>query len=575
MGEDAHETVAPAPAEPFAPGATFGVTSKLSGLGSTSSASAMSSAKPLTPSVSMALHKGLDCLVTLEREVRAGAETAPGSAQAFLRAADALHARCTELQAQISRLDVEARSAALEAQLGAGSSRMAGSAAAAGRAELQQQLMKAEASRSQAERDLKAVRGRLRTAEAAAKRVPELEARLPDLERRLQAEIGAGAETRRELEEARRRAVRAEALAEALQTELRSSITSGVGERARETELLRRVHALEAHANGAELARASAERKAEVCEAELVDTLARLYTLESGRPAEAPADAPEGGGAAAALSKDQLATIDGCVHHALTAAQRGVPAGHTEGWTAAVWASGGGVGEALASALLTTLRERAARQPLDGATVDWLYVRALGGAADRELVRAALLAPAAVDALSAALWEQVRTLEQQKAHSRPRGRNADAHAGGTASPPPLSAAPPRSPSPTRPPAEFGSRGGEIDVPSPPHASPARRSPAATRHPVAAVYGGGKAAAEGKAAPRRGGGAVAVVQRAAAAPERRPPPAASLGVVHHASTRPRSSGLADEATAPAPYAPEAAPEMDEGYDSADDFYGPAD
>ena len=66
------------------------------------------------------------------------------------------------------------------------------------------------------------------------------------------------------------------------------------------------------------------ERKAEVCEAELVETLAKVYTLERSN-GEGPAS----------LDEKTFVQVDECLHAALEAARVSSADGHA--WRAVEW----------------------------------------------------------------------------------------------------------------------------------------------------------------------------------------------------------------------------------------------
>jgi DNA repair exonuclease SbcCD ATPase subunit len=133
---------------------------------------------------------------------------------------------------------------------------------------------------AQAEKDAKAYKARIRSVETLERSKADLSDKVEALETRLLASEGAAAAHEATLEEMRRRAVVAEAKAEALKKELKRDIRDVAQERHSQAEILRRVSELEGELQRALLGRATMERRAEVCEAELVESLAKLYTLE-------------------------------------------------------------------------------------------------------------------------------------------------------------------------------------------------------------------------------------------------------------------------------------------------------
>ena len=224
-------------------------------------------------------------LSTLEKEVRAAA--APGSA--YEVAANALAVRCTELRSQLTRLEFEKRNEALLEQL---DGNHIGRSQVSGNSRLRplqrdpaavKQIATLTGKLAQAEADCKAYKSRLRQQDKDLGRVRELTAREADLERRLLAAEASQAAHSREMEELRRRAVHAEASCDALREEMEHSVSASSSGHQKESELLGRISELERSVQSLSLQRASAERKAEICEAELVDTLAKVYTLEEER----------------------------------------------------------------------------------------------------------------------------------------------------------------------------------------------------------------------------------------------------------------------------------------------------
>ena len=207
------------------------------------------------------LTASLSIIQTLEKEIRASA--LPGSREEI--SADALALRGTELHAQIARLEIEARNSVLEQMLPVGQS-----TSQVQKASRTAQMSALTAKLAQAERDVKAYKSRVRQQDAQIERNRELTARVASLEHQLLAADGTNATQRVEMEELRRRAVVAEATCDALREELqRDQLHRGDGKE-REAQLSVRVTELEQHLQRVQLERATMERKAEICEAELV-----------------------------------------------------------------------------------------------------------------------------------------------------------------------------------------------------------------------------------------------------------------------------------------------------------------
>jgi len=348
----------------------------------------------ISSAVSPYLHAALTILQTLERETRARS-IRPGSKEEL--AANALRTRGMELSAQIARLEMEARSTALENRLH-GSDRPSRPSTgalrpASGPSSAREQSSTLRAQLAKAENDAKAYKSRLRATEGLERAKLELTERVADLERQLIARDGALASHGTELEEMRRRAVVAEATADALREELKQDVASKAEQRHNELGLTRRLSELEAQLQHAQLDRATMERKAEVCEAELVETLAKLYTLERAS-----------GGGPAALDERAFVQVDECLHTALENARAGTVEQHQ--WRASDWMGTIGLDRLVSELLLRQLRVRVEAS-------EWLersFLAALGSKGGRGLVRSLLLEASVVDRLSDRLW-QVRLTE--------------------------------------------------------------------------------------------------------------------------------------------------------------------
>jgi hypothetical protein len=361
------------------------------------------------PYLSAALH----ILRTLEREIRAIAST-PGSKEAI--AAEALRTRSTELAAQIARLEIEARTARLEQQLAVpvrtvqrpggstatqpddGSASSVGAVVATLRAKV-----------AQAEKDAKAYKARIRSVETLERSKADLSDKVEALETRLLASEGAAAAHEATLEEMRRRAVVAEAKAEALKKELKRDIRDVAQERHSQAEVLRRVSELEGELQRALLGRATMERRAEVCEAELVESLAKLYTLEREKQGGAAGGAARVGTSAVPLTEENLRLVDACLEEATRAVTESAVAPSKRGeapWRAKAWLDTLALGGLMADVLLRQLRMRLdATEPLERAFL--VSVKQRGG---RRLLRSLLLEADVVEQLSERLWMALQAL---------------------------------------------------------------------------------------------------------------------------------------------------------------------
>ena len=361
------------------------------------------------PYLTAALH----ILRTLEREIRAMASM-PGSKEAI--AAEALRTRGTELAAQIARLEMEARTARLEQQLAMtrkvqrqggstatqpddGSASSVGAVVATLRAKV-----------AQAEKDAKAYKARMRGIETLERSKAELSDKVEALETRLLASEGAAAAHEATLEEMRRRAVVAEAKAEALKKELKRDIRDVAQERHSQTEVLRRVSELEGELQRALLERATMERRAEVCEAELVESLAKLYMLEREKQGGAAGGAARAGTSAVPLTDENLRLVDACLEEATRAVTESAVAPSKRGgaapWRAKAWLDTLALGGLIADVILRQLRTRLdATEPLERAFL--VAVKARGG---RRLMRSLLLEADVVEQLSERLWMALQAL---------------------------------------------------------------------------------------------------------------------------------------------------------------------
>ena len=364
-----------------------------------------------SPSVALpyleATHK---IISTLEREVRARA--LPGTADEA--AATALRMRATEISAQMSRLEMEARTAGLEQMLGGPSAKHrnseriqqssnVGAATAAREAREERATLKAQLEK--AEKDIKAYKSRLRSSETLHKELELLATKVMDLEKRLITAEGDAATSQAELEMVRKRAVVAEATCDALRGELKVGISSKEGQKQRELELVRQVSAMQETVGVAQLERATSERRAEVCEAELVETLAKMFTLER-----------QVSGGAGVLSEADFLRVDECLHLALEKA--GAAAAPEAIRESAAWESTKGwlsghmdLGEVVAEALMKTLRTR--HDPHGrpySRSIERCFLLALGQRGDASLLRAMLADAALVDRLSERIWSGVMEL---------------------------------------------------------------------------------------------------------------------------------------------------------------------
>ena len=348
------------------------------------------------------LTAALSVLHTLENELRAAA--APGSREEI--SADALALRSTELQTQIARLELETRSANLEHQLNESFGNLEKSKdrpltkgreppngkAAAQISELQGKL-------AVAERDCKAYKARLRHQEEQINRVRELTEREAELESKLITAEGAAATAARETEELRKRALLAEASTDALRAELEvmhggRAGASKTGDGQAHGELLHQVSELQRKVQSVQLEKATWERKAEICEAELVDALAQVYTLQGGA----------GGSVARELTEVEESQLEECLHHALETASSLPPhqsASMNAAWNTSAWLESLGLGEAVGMALLRRLRGSG---PAERVWLERQFLGALASKGGYPLVRAVLLETNLVDELSTRVW---------------------------------------------------------------------------------------------------------------------------------------------------------------------------
>lgn len=366
-------------------------------------------------SVAPYLIAALNVLQTLEREVRAAA--APGSREEI--SADALQLRASELEAQIARLEVDARSAALEAQLKAAVPDPTADSSLTARANKVSRVSELTAKLAQAERDAKAYKSRLRKQDAETEELRGQAARIAELEAQLINAQGAQATHARETEELRRRAILAEASCDALREEIEREHEQRGGARATESELLAQVHALQRQLQSVSLERATFERKAEVCEAELVDALAKVYTLEA-RAGNASGMLHGGGGGGGPpqplvtpLSVAEIERLEECLQAALDAAA--TPAAAHATWNAAAWLDSAGLCEVVGSALLRRLRgppPGAHGSPRGEDRRDvWLeraFVAALGARGGKPLLKSLLLETPLVEDVCECIWRGAR-----------------------------------------------------------------------------------------------------------------------------------------------------------------------
>lgn len=369
------------------------------------------------------LSAALTILSTLEREVRAAAT--PGSA--YEVSANALSLRCTELQSQLTRIEFEKRNETLMAQLDgnqnfASNSRSLSTIRSTRGGHDPEAVKKISALTGklvQAESDCKAYKARLRQQEVQMGEVRELKAREADLERRLLAAEAATASKTKELEELRRRAVVAEASCDALRDEMEQGVKGSTGGRHHEGELLQRIAELEREVQSLALSKATHERKAEICEAELVDSLARVYKLEADRDNGYGVHAAGGAlaGGSVGLTDDETQLLERCLLHARDEAEeswRGGSGSALEAeWSAADWMDEQlRFGEPLAGVLLHRLRGRGG-----GSSGTWrperAFVGALGAKGGRALVRALLLEGGVVDAVCETVWRGIDALADE------------------------------------------------------------------------------------------------------------------------------------------------------------------
>ena len=208
----------------------------------------------------------------------------------------------------------------------------------------------------------------------------------------------------------RRRAVVAEAKAEALKKELKRDIRDVAQERHSQTEVLRRVSELEGELQRALLERATMERRAEVCEAELVESLAKLYMLEREKQGGAAGGAARAGTSAVPLTDENLRLVDACLEEATRAVTESAVAPSKRGgaapWRAKAWLDTLALGGLIADVILRQLRTRLdATEPLERAFL--VAVKARGG---RRLMRSLLLEADVVEQLSERLWMALQAL---------------------------------------------------------------------------------------------------------------------------------------------------------------------
>ena len=352
-------------------------------------------------SVGPYLSAALSVLQTLERELRAAA--APGSREEL--SADALALRATELQTQITRLEVEARSSQLESQLdsalgrpssghmalnkqGTGRVRTVTPAASGMLIELQGKL-------ALAERDAKAYKSRLRHQDESVKHLKELTAREAELEKQLLSAQGTAATRVREAEELRGKLSVEKATSEALRKELeRAHGRASKGGGGHEPELLAQVGELQRKVQAVTLESATWERKAEVLEAELVAKWAEVYALQGQAGT---------GGHARPLSEEEESQLGRCMRHALETASDAEQevAARDGSWSATRWLDTLGLGEAVGGALFHRLRGGA---PAERQWLERPFVSSLAGRGGYSLIKAMLLETSIIDELSTRLW---------------------------------------------------------------------------------------------------------------------------------------------------------------------------
>ena len=358
-------------------------------------------------------------LVTLEHEVRQigfrSAETA----------ADALSLRATELKAQIARLEVETRNSALEKKLGAArGAQTPSTAAATAKAERIAAMSELKGRLQQAETDVKAYKARLRQQDSQLEKLGGLMQREAELEKQVLAAEGARLVHGREAEELRRRAITAEAMQDALRDEIGREDAERFALARREGELVQRVAELERQNQALQLEKATAERRAEICEAELVDTLAKVYTLQARHAS---------GEVASALSDADVRRLDSCLEQAVEYSHLAP----SPEWRATPWLAELGLHEPLARALLFRLHARHARGGGDGAAAaadaggesGWLergFLAALGRTGGKALLRSLLLETPLVDRLVDPIWDAMQGLiEEDLAAGSPSRQPAD------------------------------------------------------------------------------------------------------------------------------------------------------
>ena len=361
------------------------------------------SAPPLqvTQAVGPYLSAALSVIETLERELRSAAP--PGSREEI--SADALSMRATELRTQIARLEVEARSAALEAQLVPSGGRRTGSAPLRERvvkgptaaakppmAERSARMAELQGKLAQAEKDAKAYKARLRHQEDGMARMGDMIDREADLERQLISAQGSSATHARDADELRHKVALLEAKCEAQREELERTRGGKHPQHGSETELLAQVNELQRKVQSVQLEKATWERKAEICEAELVDTLAKMYTLQ-GSAGVLPVRE---------LNEAERTRLEECMRDALDASST-ADAKHA-GWSSSNWLESLGVSEAIGGAIFKRLRGGA---PAERVWLERQFVSCLASKGGYSLVRALLLEANLADELATKVWNGV------------------------------------------------------------------------------------------------------------------------------------------------------------------------
>ena len=341
----------------------------------------------ISMTASTTLHAALSILQTLEAEVRITA--AKGSKEEL--AANALHTRATEVAAQLARLEMDMRVARLQPPPEV-TKRVP---LAAVDTELRTKL-------AQAEKDVKAYKARARSIEGLERSKAQLTEQVADLQTQLLASEAGKTELRRDLEDTRRRAVVAVASAEALKVELKRDIQDKAANQHRDLEMARRLNELERELQAAQLERATVERRAEVCEAELVETLAKVYTLEREK-----ASAGGFGDGQGHLREESFRLVDACLQEACEIAANEsnevVPT-----MAAFLEQNAPGLGTTVVNAALHQLRTRLSSSPTERLERPFLLaVRHRGG---QRLVRSLLVEADVVEHLSERLWRALEAM---------------------------------------------------------------------------------------------------------------------------------------------------------------------